>query len=614
MPLWWFFWPVVLLLTAGPAVAQDRHGGLSLRVLVHQGPDHTIGDICCHDAMHWKNSRPVRSLQTGYGGEPVWIKIEGIADSGLLQFTPILDRVVLYTRESPGSQWATSITGDTVSNDVKAFETPFMALPLPAQLDANNVYAKIEMPVAVSVSVRHWDLPAFIAMQNSDRTLKTFLLGFIVAIVLYNVIVSALVRDPVFLVNALCIGSLLVMALYLSGYGAAYFWAQMPEISNFVFSGSVMSAVVFGGLFVFLFLRRPDRPMRVNSALFIAPAVAVLAGLAVLASRSPYWVAQAAMLGCAALLFVTILVRMTFGAIRGESRAWLLIPPFLAAVFPGVLLVALQKIGGINPFNLGNNTMEATLALEAMLFSLALASRIRVAESTSKEAARALLNERDRSSALALAAQDNERKRLSKELHDGVGQELLLVVSQLKRLAKNRSSEEEHQPVQELVRATSDIMSSLRRISRDMHPASIEHLGLAGTIEDITSQLNASNQIEFKHQMAIEGQQFDQEAQLHVVRIIQEAMSNVVKHSGATQCTIAISIKDGRLQIHIDDDGIGIDGDEEHADSRFGLGLTSIDERVRSLGGTWQMGRSLLGGLNTSIVVPVKRPISAGVD
>lgn len=600
-------------LTSNNALAQDDSRNLTFRLIAGKSADASdIEQVCCNAYR-----KPVLGSKTGkfatkYGAPAYWLKIEGITGDGLVHFSPILDDVTLYARTKGQSDWQTARTGDTVANSEKPFATPFMALPLPDKVDTAHVYARILQPTAVTIRARFWSLPPFIAMQDSDRTIKTFLLGFISSIILYNTIVSLLVRDLSFFLNAVCVFSLLVMSLYLSGYGVTYIWAPWFDYSNVIFFSSVWAGVVFGSALFYSFLKVPEKPAKSYWPLFLSPALAIAAAIIFGVMRTPYWMMQGAMVICAALLFVGALPLIIRAALAGEKRAQIFFVPLSLAMFPGLLALSLDKIAGIRLFNLGNNTVELMLALEAMLFSLALAFRIRITESDNQESARRLLELRERNSAIALSAQDNERKRLASELHDGVGHDLLLLIISLKKLVIGANTNNLARTVSEMVKMASEVMKNLRRISHDMHPASIEHLGLGGTIQELAQQLNHTGQIDVRLNLALDGFEFNPQAQLHLVRIVQECLANVAKHSDATKCVINMEIHTGKLKVQIEDDGIGLESLGELNQNHFGLGMTSINERVRGLGGEWAISKSLLGGLMTSIVIPVVNISSAG--
>lgn len=596
----------IFALSCGNTFAQDGGKQLTFRLLTGVNQTKTdIETICCSSANNSFSSEQLSSVLSQYGGGAFWIKLEGVPEKGLIQFRPILDEVTLYTRMKGQSNWQITRTGDTVSNKEKVLVTPFMALPIPDQVDTDNIYARIVQPAIVSIDARFWNGPAFAAMQEFDRTIKMFLMGFICALILYNLIVSAVVRDSVFLFNAATISSLLVTSLYLSGYGVIYIWAPWAEFSNLIFIASVWAGIVFGAAFLYTFLKVEQKKPRQYWPLLLAPAIVTLSALVSGFLQAPYWIMQGIVVGSTAFLFLCVMPLLIPAALANEKRARILLFPLAFAMVPGLTLLCLDRILGIKILNFGNNAMEITLAMEAVMFSLALASRIRHTESASRDAAKRLLEIRQRSSAMALLAQDRERKRLAADLHDGVGQEMLVVVGMMKRLAKTEPNSPFTKGINELTAMMSGVMNNLRRIAQDMHPASIEHLGLVGTIENLTNQFNQARQIEFGQNIDVKGYEFTPEAQLNLVRIIQECLSNVTKHSDASRCLIVMQVEDDMLNVQIEDDGNGLESYNGDNRSHFGLGMTSIDERVRGLGGQWELLPRDVGGLIINIAIPI---------
>lgn len=599
---------LMLATVSAPAQAPT----IKLQLLNGFGSEAEISEVCCGTDRPMREP-PQESVQTEYGNDPFWIRVVGIeAGSDLIQFLPVVDRIDVYTKADSDTSWTRSTTGDTVSADVRSLASPFMVLPLAEGFDPQNVYARIVMPAKVTIRARQWAAEAFDAMQERDKSLKFFLFGFVSAVVLYNIVVTFVVRDPVFLVNACCIASLLVLSLYLSGYGVIYVWASAPQYSNTVLCFSMMSAVIFGGLFLYLFLQQSEHGGRWLGALLIpgfGGLPLVLAGMAI---DAPYWRVTQVTLASAGLLLLIMTITVIFLAIKGEFRARLLAMPALLAVVPGLVLVALDKLAGVKPLQLGDNAMEVTLALEAILFSLVLATRVRMADEASRAATAAFLYERERSSSRALAAQDDERKRLARELHDSVGQELMLVVNRMKGLASEARSGPVSRKIADFLQSLTSIMQSLRQISRAMHPASLEHLGLSGAIEDLTDHLNTIGEIEFSHDLDIDDRAIPEGDRLHLYRIVQECASNVLRHSQASRCRISLGIQDQLVRTAIEDDGVGLREEGGALVPGFGLGMTSIDERVRSVNGKWWREESSLGGLAVIVETPRIWPQQTG--
>ena len=600
---------VAALLVSSPIRAEDGAGGetpLTFRVARDVPPGATIEDVCC-GGSHRFDGPPIERVTLGFGENALWLRLDLASMAGLVQLTPILDEVTLFARIADGT-WQTVRTGDQIPIGERLFASPFMALPIPQDIAEPVVLVRIMQTTAVSIGAVQWELPSFVAMQAADQTLKIFLFGFVCAMIVFNCVVSALVRDPAFLLNACTVSGILLVALYLSGYGAVYVWPSFPGGSNFLLAAGLSFAIAAGSLFMWTFIRGPGEAWLRGWPLLGPGGSAVLAfaALPVLPFHvvSPWLLVSA---GALMTLGTTFVVRR---ALAGDSRARILLFPWIFAMVPGTVLAALDRLWGIRPFPNENNLLEVTLCIEAVLFSLALTSRIRLAEKVAREAGARMLALRDDSTARAIAAQDTERRRLAIELHDGAGQSFLFVLNALRRLARSPTPPQEG-TLAMLADTTATAIGDLRRISRDMHPSAIEHLGLGGALQGLFANLEAGG-FDVHTQIAFDEEALPPEAKLHVYRVVQEGVANIVRHAHAGRVRFSLLQEDGLMRMTMEDDGIGIDPTEGPAGDHHGVGFSSISERVRTLGGNWSIADSELGGLALEVRVPLARKPQPG--
>lgn len=593
---------LILMPTDTLRAAEPAGRLLPFQVLRDVAPDVDVQSVCC-DSTYSFDDAARTSVASHYGERTLWLKIERPQDGDMLVLRPALDAVTLYARTGGSADWTAYRTGEIVPMTERAIKSPFMALPLPPDLAQSPIFVSIVQPTKLTITVRLWNSAAFQAMQAADRTFKTFLFGFLFATIIYNGLVGLMLRDLAFLLNALSMSSLLGLALYLSGYGAAYVWSGRPEWSNFVSQTSIGMAVVFGALFMWTFVRAPQEPYGRGWPLFVAPGLVLIGG--VLALILPYWRIQLLMLVAAAVLFVLALLFIGRRALAGDTKARVLLIPLSLAMIPGTGIVAAQKILGVEFPRLDNNLLEITFCLEALMFSLAIASRVRISEIAARESSDKLMALRNESAARVIAAQDTDRQRLAKELHDGVGQDFLVVLGNLKRLGQESGSGNWKQAIPGLIRSATTALDELRRISKDMHPASISHLGLEKAIEALFENLETASQIETDLTLCLDETRLNSEAKLHIYRIVQECLSNVSRHSGATRCRASLVDDSTALTLTLEDDGTGLESGDAKALPVSGLGFTSIEERVRSLNGRWVASNGQWGGLKIEVVVPM---------
>lgn len=199
-----------------------------------------------------------------------------------------------------------------------------------------------------------------------------------------------------------------------------------------------------------------------------------------------------------------------------------------------------------------------------------------------------------------LQAHEDERKRVARELHDGVGQLLSAVKLRLDLLGQQSelASEKYVQEIQQSAQDTDLVFDELRRVASDLRPEALQRKGLLDAIYDlaekVTSQTKA--QVSVSANAEINGSIPGAD---HVYRIVQESVNNAVRHGAAESIEIDIQLQDEKLGLSIQDNGCGFDSADH--DAPDGLGLASMRERVEFLGG--QLCIDSKPGTGTRIVV-----------
>ncbi|MFK7937682.1 MAG: sensor histidine kinase, partial [Saprospiraceae bacterium] len=193
-----------------------------------------------------------------------------------------------------------------------------------------------------------------------------------------------------------------------------------------------------------------------------------------------------------------------------------------------------------------------------------------------------------------LLAQDTERKRIARDLHDGVGQSLLLLIKQTER------NEIDSNINQKLMMET---LEEVRSISRDLHPFKIDKLGLTSAIEDILNRVEQSTDLFLTHELENIDSAIAKKDQIHLYRVVQEAMNNIVKHSGATAAKVTVENLEKSVHITIRDNGKGFDHELAIVKTKS-LGLRTMHERITNLNGEFTIKNNEPSGVLLEISVP----------
>ncbi|MBL8213103.1 MAG: hypothetical protein JNK87_20470 [Bryobacterales bacterium] len=184
-------------------------------------------------------------------------------------------------------------------------------------------------------------------------------------------------------------------------------------------------------------------------------------------------------------------------------------------------------------------------------------------------------------SRLLIDSQEKERKRIAGELHDSLGQNLIVIRNHaLMALAKPGDSEIAARKLDEISAAASEAIDEVREIARSLRPPQLERLGLTNSLTSLARRAAAASTILFSAQIDPIDGLLSNEGEINLYRIVQEAVNNILKHSRAARASVVVERNEGHIAVRIDDDGEGFD---LRAQDKRGFGLTGLAERARIL-------------------------------
>lgn len=202
-----------------------------------------------------------------------------------------------------------------------------------------------------------------------------------------------------------------------------------------------------------------------------------------------------------------------------------------------------------------------------------------------------------------IAAQEGERAHIAAELHDGANQKLASVSLGISLLRRSSQQPELRRKLQRLQQEVIEASEEIRGISHDLHPEILRHAGLAWTLLHHCEAVAERQGVRVDSKgIAFDFREPTREVALALYRAAQEGMANSVKHSSAAVITVALRAHDGKLELTIVDDGVGIKS--RPALRRGGLGLISIAQRAEHVGGRMSVARGK-GGRGTVLTVEV---------
>jgi signal transduction histidine kinase len=209
-----------------------------------------------------------------------------------------------------------------------------------------------------------------------------------------------------------------------------------------------------------------------------------------------------------------------------------------------------------------------------------------------------------------IRAQEAERSRISRELHDEAGQLLTTLSIRLRSLEQSSQlSADSVVAVAELKEMTKRLMEELHRLAVELRPAALDQLGLVGALDGYVREFSARTGIAAEIDTSgATGLDLPPDVEIAVYRVVQEALTNVSKHANASAVDVLVGRRNGSLVAVVEDDGRGFQADAVHTPQGTRLGLFGMRERAELLGGHFSIESSPAGGTTVFVEVPLRGP------
>jgi PAS domain S-box-containing protein len=208
-----------------------------------------------------------------------------------------------------------------------------------------------------------------------------------------------------------------------------------------------------------------------------------------------------------------------------------------------------------------------------------------------------------------LAAQEEERRRVARELHDDLSQQVAVVALELcaleRLLPDGAGGDEALRRVRELRRRSADLARHVRQLSRELHPAVLEHVGLAAALRAHVEELARQGVLEVELEADELPPTLGPATALCLYRVAQEALRNVHRHAGVRRARVELAAAGGVARLVVRDHGRGFD---PAARGGAGMGLLSMAERARPLGGVARVRSAWGAGTTITVELPLEQP------
>lgn len=198
---------------------------------------------------------------------------------------------------------------------------------------------------------------------------------------------------------------------------------------------------------------------------------------------------------------------------------------------------------------------------------------------------------------------EQERRRWARELHDETLQGLAGLRVRLSIAEQQSRDAETAARVRDVLDDLGTEIRKLRTLITELRPAALDELGLAPALESLVDAVTASSNLEIDLQVSLRDEPLDPELETAAYRLMQEALTNVIKHAHADRCVAEVAGDDDALLIVVRDDGRGIE--PSAPDPREGFGVPGMRERARLVGGSFTLGPGAAGGTELRARLPL---------
>ncbi len=230
----------------------------------------------------------------------------------------------------------------------------------------------------------------------------------------------------------------------------------------------------------------------------------------------------------------------------------------------------------------------------------------RLEESKQRETMRAELFRR------VVAAQESERQRIARDLHDETGQSLTAIGMGLRGLSGKLSSRNKDALVtlHKLETLTADSLKELQRLMTDLRPSHLDDLGLSAALRWYASRIQEHSSLHVRVDIHGDERDLDDAMKITIFRITQESLNNVIKHSQATHVNIHVHFEQEKVRINVFDNGVGFDREQvqQRRTSRPSLGIAGMEERAALLGGSVNVQSRPGYGTEVEALIPYHHP------
>jgi len=437
-----------------------------------------------------------------------------------------------------------------------------------------------------------WDQTDWLEQQGLVKLFYGLFFGMVIALIIYNILDSFVLNDASCLYYVLyLVAQALLIATY-SGLTKLYLWPDIGYLDTQLMYVFMAFSVWFGLMFCVSFLRvREQSPGLYRLGLVIIIG-SVMVSVANLFGLWPSYMMQLYFLMNFFALFYYTLIPLSH-YLNGQRDARFVFVGFMVLAFT-IAYTSLQGMGLIDNPTPGQELLGVGILIEGFSLSVALTERMRaikkdklLTEKKLKAANRAFTRS-------LIEREEKGHAEISSYLHDSIGHDLIVIIQRL---------EAEGNPSHAVIlKGCQKLLANIRNLSGSMHPHVLINIGLTAAVEQLLEHSFEHTRTEWALDIGIDESRLDDEVSIAVYRVIQEALSNILKHAEASEVFVQLRIQGDAVVGRIKDDGKGLSGVPKNTRNS---GLAIMQGRIKLLNGHIELRSQAEEGLSIEFVVPL---------
>lgn len=454
---------------------------------------------------------------------------------------------------------------------------------------------------------------AFHPQQAQDHFINGILTGVVLLLIIYGFFLFLTVKDFLYLFYVSYVGMVCLWLLADQGYGERFLW---PDASYFAIRAKpifncLMNLSALHFMQAFIGQPRENRAFKMIALLkwtFLFLALLFLLPLNAIAAGKSSSFLLLLMLVLNAMSTILILWSVYERLSAGYKQAWFYLPSIFPVLFFGMLTV-FADTGTVEmpKYFLSHFGMQAALIIQAIILTFGLAYRFNTYRIDREQLLLAVNKEQQEMTSKVLDSQENERKKISDQLHDEVGNMLSIANWQLTEVLSESGPlpEKARIKLEKAAEALEKVSAAVRKLGHNLSPWAIQKYGLNRAVTSLAYQINTSEKISLEY--AIFG--FESNSPYPITflndlyRIIQELLNNIIKHAGASNAYLELVAHEDQASIIVEDNGKGFDNSISTRSS--GIGLENIRAKISLFQGEMEIKRKAERGTIVVIRIPL---------